>query len=459
MMNRLLLTLMFTATALPFIACSDSEIQSSDIPQITQSIFIVPETYRKDPYPAFKSSDKFYVNVNEKIRICGGYFINGEYASAEEAMPYYNTHKWTIDNYEASATSVYYSFEKPGIFDIEFETVDHLGDTLISQAKVYVSTPETITLQSPVNNYNQIDGENENGVVLSWSLSGIDPWETATCILYANYDRQTIWHSPLGEIDCAKPVYLLGTLDADSSIFKRPVDYTVDISTIYWSIQADIKNEKGVSEHAFSEVFKFSTKLKNNGKAIIEIPVSCKFNQYPEKSLLIGAFISAAGDTLSKISGIQSNTIISQSLAPQSNIKFIVCDTVRKEFGCATTTFDLAPSTKTTLDTLFLLDKTKPNMVPVKTDLPTASKIQFFVFDNGAGINVSKIQAFMNNDSLQTKFDDYTLSFINSCKKECNLVITAEDYAHNKAPDVYWKVKVNGSETNISGPYARLEDE
>jgi hypothetical protein len=65
----------------------------------------------------------------------------------------------------------------------------------------------------------------------------------------------------------------------------------------------------------------------------------------------------------------------------------------------------------------------------------------------------------MNNDSLVTSFDDYILTFTNTCKKECNLIITAEDYAHNKAPDVYWKVKVIGSETKITGPFARLEED
>ena len=81
-------------------ACSDSEISSSDISTITQSIFIVPEGYTGEPYNRSYTSDEFYVNVNEKIRICGVYSIDGKYVSTEKAMPYYNTHKWTIDNEE-----------------------------------------------------------------------------------------------------------------------------------------------------------------------------------------------------------------------------------------------------------------------------------------------------------------------------------------------------------------------
>ena len=447
------------ALSLSFIACSDAEIQSSDISEISQSIFVVPETYRSEPYKdnLYKASDKFYVNLKDKIRICGVYSIDGEYVTAETAMPYYNTHKWTIDDYEASATSVYYSFDEAGIHDVTFETIDHLGDTLLSKAKIYVSTPATITLQSPANNYNQVDGKNENGVELSWSISGIDPWESSLCVLYASYDRQSIWSSPLGELDCSGSVNLMGELDAITTLHGDTIDHSIDNSTIYWAVQADIKNEKGWSEHAFSEVFSFSTKLKNKGDAVIEIPVSCKFNQYPEKSILNGTFISAAGDTLSKISGIKSNSVVHQTLSAQSGIKFVVCDSIRKEYDCTNTTFDLAPSTKTILDTLFLLDKTKPNMIPVQTELPTSAKIQFYILDNGAGVNVSKVQAFLNNDSLQTAFDDYTLSITNLCKKECVLIINAEDYAHNKAPDVYWKVKVNGSVTKITGPFAKLE--
>ena len=69
-------------------ACSDSEISSSDISTITQSIFIVPEGYTGEPYNRSYTSDEFYVNVNEKIRICGVYSIDGKYVSTEKAMPY-----------------------------------------------------------------------------------------------------------------------------------------------------------------------------------------------------------------------------------------------------------------------------------------------------------------------------------------------------------------------------------
>lgn len=446
--------------SLPLVSCSDSEINSSDVPEISQSIFVVPENFQGEPYSSqYTSSDKFYVKLNEKIRICGVYSINGTYVSAETSMNYYSSHKWTIDNSEASATSVYCTFDKVGVHNVTFETIDHLGDTLYSKAEIYVSTPPTITLQSPANNYNLVDGKNKNGLELSWSISGIDPWESSRCIVYASYDRKTVWDSPLGELDCEGSVNLLGKLDADNNEFGDPINHSENNTTIYWSVQADIKNETGYAEHAFSEVFSFSTKLKDNDSAIVEIPVSCNSSQYPEKSILTGAFISATGDTLSKISKIKNNAIVYQTLAHQSDIKFIVCDSVRKEFGCATTVFNLAPSTRTRLDTLFLQDKTKPNMVPAKTELPTVSKIQFYILDNGAGVNVSKIQAFMNNDSLVTSFDDYILTFTNTCKKECNLIITAEDYAHNKAPDVYWKVKVIGSETKITGPFARLEED
>ena len=461
MNSKILRLLAIPAFLLAIVSCSDSEINSSDIPEISQSIFVVPENLRGEPYKSqYTSSDKFFVKINEKIRICGVYSINGAFISTDDATPYYNSHRWTIDNNEVNtSSSVYYSFDKAGIHEISFETVDHLGDTLVSHAQIYVNTPTAITLQSPANNYNQVDGKNENGIELSWSISGIDPWETSRCIVYASYDRLTVWDSPLGELDCAGSVNLMGELDAEINDQGDPINHSIDNSTIYWSVQADIKNENKVTEHAFSEIFSFSTKLKNNGYSVVEIPISCKFNQYPEKSILTGAFISSTGDTLFKIRGVNSNTVIRSTLDPGSNIKFVICDTIRKEYGCESTTFDLAASTKNVLDTLFLLDKVKPNMQPTKTELPTASKIQFFILDNGSGVNVSKNQAIINNDTLETKFEDNVLSFANTCKKECNLIITAEDYAHNRVPDVYWKIKVNGSETKIYGPFASSEEE
>lgn len=439
------------------ISCSDAEIHSSEIPELTQSIFVIPENDHEEPYIRHRSSDVFYVNLNEKNRICGVYSLNGKYLSTDKAIPYYISHKWNIDNNESGASSVYYSFDKVGQHKISFETIDHLGDTLLSYATIYVSTPSAISLQTPANHYNQVDGKNKEGLEISWRISGIDPWETASCYFYATYNKDSVWKTPLGEVDCYEGVNLIGELDLYVNEKNDSIDHKTESSTIYWGIQATIKNEKKISEIVYSEIYDFSTKLHNDGNAIVEVPVTCMNDLYPEKSLLNGAFISATGDTLSKISKVKANSVIRQELSPQSNIKVIVCDSIRTEFGCDSTTFDVAPSTKTITDTIFLKDNVKPNIIPVKTNLPTTSPIEFFILDNGTGVNTSKIQAFMNSDSIKTTFQDYTLSFLNSCTKECNLVINAEDYARNKLPDVYWKIKVNGSETKITGPFSRLE--
>jgi hypothetical protein len=437
-------------------ACSDSEISSSDISTITQSIFIVPEGYTGEPYNRSYTSDEFYVNVNEKIRICGVYSIDGKYVSTEKAMPYYNTHKWTIDNEENHGSSVYYSFSNAGIHNVTFETVDHLGDTLVSRAKIYVNTPAKVTLLSPANNYNQVDGDNEDGLELAWSVYGVDSWETASCILYAGYDINSVWNSPLGKADCFQSINLTGKLDLYKNNVIDSSSKSTNNTTIYWGIKATTESKEGYNDQAFSDIFSFSTKLHNEGDAIIQIPVSCLYSQFPEKFQLTGIFISSAGDTLSAMS--TSNSIIQETLPPQSNLKVLVCDDIRKEYGCDSIIVDLAPSTKTITDTLFLRDRTKPNMIPVETELHTISAIRFYILDNGSGINASKVQAVMNGDTLETKFEDNILSFENTCQKECNLIISAEDYARNKVPEVYWKIKVNKTGTSISGPYARMED-
>ncbi len=441
-------------------SCTDSEIDSSDISEITQSIFVVPEGFYGEPYSSqYKSSDKFYVNINEKIRICGVYSINGKYATSEEAIPYYSTHKWTIDDNESSSASVYYSFNKTGKHKITLETIDFLGDTLISHATIYVNTPTKISLQSPADKYNQVNGENPDGIELSWIISGVDPWETATCGLYASYDKKNVWKSLLGETDCSNSVNLLGKLDLEVNEKGDSINHSIEPSTIYWGVRAKIQNEKGSSNQTYSDVFSFSTKLQNNGDAIIEIPVSCMFNQYPEQSRLTGTFISAAGDTLSKVSGIKANSVIRKTFKPQSNIKIVICDTIRTEYGCDSMIVDLPPSTKTITDTLFLKDNIKPNMSPVATEFSTSSPIKFFLLDNGAGINVSKNFVTINADTLQTKYEDYTLSIPNTCKKECKLIINAEDYARNKTPDVYWKIKINDSKASITGPFPKTESD
>ena len=440
-------------------SCSDAKIHSSDTPELSQSIFIVPETFFGEPYKdgLFDPAEEFYVNVNEKIRICGIYAIDNEYIPTNQATPYYSSHKWTIDNNETNASSLYHAFDKTGLHKISFETVDILGDTLISHANVYVNTPLAISLQSPPNRYNQVDGENPAGLELSWKVYGIDPWEYSICVIYASYFRDSIWDNPLGETECTEKVDLMGRLNLDINENGKEINHTIDNSTIYWAVRAITKNKEGKIEQNFSEVFSFSTTLENNNLAIIEVPVACMYSQDPEKSQLKGFFISATGDTLAKFSKIKANTVIRQTLSPQSNVKIVVCDTVLTEYSCNSMTVNLPSSTKTTTDTLFLQDIIKPNMVPVSTELPTTDQIKFFLLDNGSGINPSKIAALMNEDTLQTTFSNNILSIPNTCKKECDLSVHAEDYAKNKAPDTYWKIKVNKAITTIDGPYAKLE--
>ena len=445
------------STVLSFFAvsCSDSEISSSDVPTLSQSIYIVPESYSGEPYIRSTPSDIFFVNVNDKLRICGIYSINGEHLSTDKATPYYTTHKWTIDNEETNSSSVYYSFTQSGIHNITFETVDNLGDTLQSNATVYVNTPAKVTLQSPADNYNQVDGNNENGLELSWNISGVDSWESVSCILYANYNADWVWNSPLGQMDCYNSVNLTGRLDSYIDLIKDSTKRETENITIYWGVQATTENSRGNQEQAFSQVFSFSTKLHNNGNALVRIPVSCQFNQYPEKSHLTGTIISAAGDTLSIIPTIKS--YIEESIQPQSNVKVVVCEDKLTEYGCDSLIVDLAPSTKTTTDTLFLKDKVKPNTIPVETTFSAKTPLKFYILDNGSGVNISKIQAIMDNDTLQTYFEDNVLFIENLCKKECNLAISAEDYARNKMPSVIWKIKTDNENSFISGPYARTE--
>lgn len=439
------------------VSCSDSEIGASDVPKLTQGIYVIPENYYNEPYKQYAPSDVFYINVNEKIKICGVYDVNDEHIPIDQSTPYFRSHRWEIDGKESTASLVYHSFSKPGAYKILFETIDNLGDTLTSRATIYVNTPTTVSLQSPTNGFNQVNGENPDGLILSWNIFGIDPWETTTCYLYASYFRYHIWKSPLGEIDCDNSANLIGRLNLDVNERNEIVHHDIDNSTIYWGIQVITRNNIGNIEQTLSEVFSFSTKLENDGNAIIQIPISCMLSQYPEESYLTGAILSAAGDTLSRISGINGNTVILRELPPQSNVKISVCDSIRTDYGCSSMTFDIAPSTKTLTDTLFLTDKTKPNMKPVTTEVASDEQLQFLILDNGSGINASKITTIMNKDTIPAYYEDNTLYIENVCKKDCELRIYAEDYARNKAPEVFWRLKAEKGITSITGPFSKKE--
>jgi len=442
-----------------FVSCSDSNISDSDIVHLTQKIYVVPEGFTGEPYNKTYSSEKFFIDIKERVRICVVYSINGNPLSTNESIKFYNTHKWYIEDNEINSHSVYYSFNKAGIYKIKFETIDHLGDTLISHADIYVGTPASISLQSPVDKYNLIDGENKNGIELSWNIYGIDSWENPTCFLYAHYDPDMVWGSSLGEMDCNIPVQLYGRLDYDIDSNNQVVDHKIDNATIYWGVQAYIKNEQGNIEKIRSKIFSFSTKIDNPDSAVVEIPVLCKYSQYPNSSHLKGMFISSTGDTLSIVHDSSGQTVIRQTLEAQSNIKFTICDTILKEYGCNSMTLNLAPRSKTITDTLFLLDKTKPSILPLKTKISTKSDLDFMMFDNGAGLNVSKIRALMDEDSLRPSIKGSTVSVPNTCKSACELTISGEDYASNKTPDIYWNIIVDKDTTLIKGPFTRFKED
>ena len=286
------LLLIFSAFfAFLLVSCTDSEIHSSDIPELSQSIFVISEKDYGEPYNGHAPSYVYFVNINEKLRICGVYAIDSTFMPIDQSIIYYSSRKLTIDNNETNAACIYYSFDQAGIHKITLETIDNLGDTLISHADVYVNTPTSISLQSPPNHYNQVDGDNQQGLELSWTVYGIDPWETSVCIIYGSYFEDEIWDTPLGETDCTQGAMLTGRLNLDTNKIGEYINHNIDNSTIYWGIRAVTKNEYGNLEQAFSNVFSFSTTLENNPNAIIEVPVACQNSQYPEKSQLKGAFI------------------------------------------------------------------------------------------------------------------------------------------------------------------------
>jgi len=438
-MKKLILSL---TAALSFVACDNSALIEHDIPQTAQYINILSsEKPSSTPLVLTGLGDTAYLDADVRYRFYTSYYT-GNLNYLDESVNGISSVLWTIDSSFYNLQTFLHTFQSPGPKDCMLESVDYFGDTLRSHFTVLINTPNQINLESPADKDNQIDPNST--VLLQWNISGIDPWETAQCAVFASNDPETIWDTPIGVADCSKNIKLGGFGDTNQLS-----------NTVYWAVLMAVDSPNGTTQYTQSDIFSFSTKLDNKGYSLLTIPVRYKntISQYGINTEII--LTSAEGDTLQKLSNKNGQASFDVIVAPQTGLKIIAREKALSEYKADVQIVDIPENSAILADTLLFIDRTPPQIHPDTSDSRTTSELNFFVLDKGTGINPSRFRVIVNDDTMSYAYNSPKLNFTSYCKSNCKLFIEGEDYAGNRLPDNYWKAYYMNGRMIVSGPYSK----
>lgn len=453
-MNKLLYILLF-AFILVLTSCGDDHLIDKNAPTLKQYVYATPDGVNGDIATFYDPASDIYVEQGQTIKFFAGYSIGGSVFTDETLQQYYNGLLWKIDESTYNLSSFRHTFLTPGEFEGSLETTDTFGDTLRSTFKIHVNTPNQITLESPANGYNQASPDDDQELTLQWKISGIDPWEKATCIVFMSYDQDSVWDSPLGYVDCNDSALLKGSLiQTYDPIADQEISAYDSSFTLYWGAKLFVKSESGRQYRDSTEIFHFSTKILEE-TSTLKIPFV--FEHFRDISTLHTNvyLITSKGDTLKKFENFfTANTIVTK-VEPQEGLKIIMEEEYHKEYASESLVVDIPPYTVLTADTIVLKDKTPPQIATAKDNFPYSDSIVFNIYDDGSGFNPSRLRVIMDFDTLNFNYSSPALKFkyYKDCTSKCKLTIKGEDYARNSLPNVYWTVETIPGYRLISGPY------
>ena len=453
----LALATMFTVSG-----CGDDYLASeNDISKIEQYIFVMPDRFSGMPYIHSNPVNTLYIDTNETVKFWAAYTINGTFIPSDSADKHYINHSWTIEGEEYNISPLRYSFKTPGYRQGVLQTVDMFLDTMRDTIHIFVNTPISISLIAPVNGYNQASPRYDSEVEMHWSISGLDPWETSSCTLFASYYKDSVWDHSLGYVDCQEYARIVGPYFNDSLMEILEENPEKDSSaTIYWAMKATFR-ANGFEESDSTEIFRFSTLYMHEDSSVIIIPV--KHENYRKTEVFSRVVItSRQGDTLLVKDITYSPTTVTAKVAPQTGLHIYVQELNKKEFQPESLTVDAPRGAKTVVDTIMLQDRIQPQVEPYifvgEESLETAVKddsLYFYALDNGTGIE--KIIISADSNIIAHVYEAPFIKFHAPCKKPCKIRLYIEDYAHNSNPKVYWNYVPDATKPTLSGPFSEIE--
>ena len=434
-------------------SCGDDHLVKNESGSLQQFVYATSDGFTGDVTSYFDPLDTLYVEQGQTVHFYAGYSLGKEIYTDETLQDSYSEIKWKIGSDEFDLSSFRYTFKSAGQIDGYLKASDNYGDTLYNAITVFVNKPNSISLQFPYNGYNQADPLNIQETPLQWTISGLDPWETSYCQVFASFKRDSVWFNRIGITDC----------EADSPLHEMPMEsikgigniqLTLDSSfTVYWGVKLISKSESGREYRDSSEIFHFSTKILNE-LSTVKIPIV--YDDYRDIALLQTeiSLIAANGDTLQKATNdLRSNTIVA-TVSAQSKVKLFIRETLRPEYAAESTTFDIPANTVFTLDTIHLSDKVSPQVSAFETIVAPLDSIQFLVYDDGASVNPGKIKVIVGADTIDNVYRNPMLKFYANCPLTCKVRIIGEDYANNSFPNTYWQIANKATYYAITGPYS-----
>ena len=445
------------------LACGESHlVDDSDQPTLKQHIFVLPDRLTGQPYNYAAPATTVYLDTNKSFKFWAAYSIDDRFITSDSAEDHFLNHNWIIDGEKYNISPLRFKFSTPGYRQGILETVDLLNDTLRDTVNIFVNTPASIGIVAPINGFNQVYPGMNGSVDLRWTFTGLDPWEESTCYIYASYEKDYVWKTPIGVVDCSEEVAFKGSFLGDSLtsyIMEHPErDTSV---TIYWGVKAVFYTEDGFEERDSSDIFHFSTLFLHTDSAIISIPIV--YDNLRNSSTHTRVIItSSTGDTLDLQETSTSPTTITSRILPQTSLRIHVYDVSKTEFEAEDITISTYPSALTAIDTIHLQDKILPQLAPLQNALRFGDSIAFYALDNGAGINPNRIFVIQDSDTLDFSYDEPFIKFKSRCYIECNVRIIIEDNARNANSKVFWKLKPKTGYLDslfISGPFTEFSGE
>ena len=429
------------------VGCGDDALFDQDVSTISQQIYVVPERFTGEPYTFGYQPHPIYLEVDQVVKFWATYIVDDHYLPTDNYDEYIAGKSWDVDGEYFNINSFRYSFSEPGHKIVTLKSVDLANDTIVEKLDVYVNTPISVDINYPADGFNMVDPLSEDGVELSWNVSGKDDWESSSCTIYISYDKNTVWKNPQARGSCNEPGTLLGPLGKNVS-----GDSAV---TFYWGVIATNYGGQNFTETDTTPIYSFSTKFKDADSASLVLPI-VYFDFWGMDSIeTLITIVGNAGDTLATFTKTNYNAPVTMKVVPQSGLRIFATEKKRSEYKAQSLSVDILAPAKYTLDTMTFVDRTPPLVEPTAATFDSSGYISFIAVDNGSGINMTRINVISGGDTLSSIYEDNIIKFKRPLFFDHTFIkVSVQDHSKNSSADAYWELKLSGTKILVSGPYS-----
>ena len=420
-----------------FYACTDSEFKTSEETFLEDFIYGFSEN--EDIDLTTNPNDSFLVTPNQKMTFRMVSKKNGEIIPNKQLDNFYSFRYWEVLASVLTEEEIKVQFINPGIEKICHLSIDLFSDSIYKCSSVFINTPLEISEQKPLNNTNDLN-PNDDSLLFSWNISGIDSFETPECSLYIS-SSEKFENSFKAQVSC---------LESKKISIEKLFRQFADTSLFYWKLKAKTLF-KDSGTFLTSEIFRFRFASKEN-KTVLLIPVFYDIKKFET----VGVLEIFGKDSLVYSEKFSGDTLFSVSvLEPDSLYKIKIRETLRTDYRADSASIILKENLYTVSDTLILKDKIAPEAFPLKNAFPIKDSVCFFVAEKGSGINALKTRVVLTSsaDTLKYKYLNSKISFFTKCTDSCFVKIDLEDNSKNKSPDKKWKLEFSNDSVFVSGPF------